>query len=1311
MNGQDCDLPLLSSFENPSVDGVTISWLDFNSTALWDIEFGLKGFVRNQIPDVTNIAEKTFTFSGLESGSTYEVYIRSICVVGTSDWNGPYFFNTVIEQGNACNLGLAISDDRCPIADVFLIEVDGYDNFALGQNIVLEQVELLIAHPWPPDLQLNLMSPDGIEVPLSIHNGNIGGDNYGDITQDDCAGALVFSDNACETIADAQPPFVGIFRPEGLFSTLSTGASPNGQWELHVCDRASGDIGTLEHIALEFSESACIVPPSFRVVDTESTNITLSWDDFINCETLEIVFRKVNDPIQLSSSRFVVCEEMTLTITDLEPNETYVLQVTSSCGTGGRSPESCETFFSTTCANSLHVENFDIQQPCELSCEANCNLNSIWRNANSNLSDWLVNSGPTPTSFTGPSSDARIDGQYAYIENQNSRCPEATSIHLISQCLTNIINDTSCDLSFSYHMFGRDIGRLAVESSTDSTNWITHWEMEGDQGDEWQNASVDISESFVRGLLRISAYKPDGSSRGDIAIDNIKLLSFDTITPLTFYADLDGDGFGDPDKALLVCSNSIPDGFAQNGLDCDDNSGDIYPGAPEIQCNQIDENCNGDDDDSSAENINYIVGSILSESCVGLNNGSISIQAFNGQSPYSYQWSDGQSGSTISNLSTGIYFCTISDVGGCQVFTEPIFVGFDDIIVYSVRQIGDPSCFGVDDGFIEILLEGGTPPYSILWNNGRRGSRITQLADGSYNATISDALNCSVTIDSIELIGPQILTSGVVLSVDNDCYLDSTGFIQIDNFGGVPPYNIKWSTGAETNIISNLGADIYSVTVTDQNGCQDVINEISITQPDSITIAINNIENISCHGERNSLVDISIQGGTEPFSYFWSDGSNSQDLVNKIAGQYSVTVTDINSCISVLNGVVINEPEEIKIELDSLVNVNCIGSETGFVQVSVTGGNSPYLYNWGIFDGNSMQSERLSALSPGQYSLTVVDAFNCKSTAYTAEVVNIDVPIEIGLDIIADVACDGDSTGIVLAQVSNGVLPLDYNWSNGQKTISTMQSDTLKDVIAGSYNLTITDNEGCIGITDSITVFSNEPLEFSVDEIVDNLCFNDVAGIISISLSGASPPYSIIWNNGMSTETISNLENESYSATITDNFNCTEIIGPFEITSPSKLELEADIVNPGSNGLGLIALDVIGGNGPYTFMWDSPIQFEDDEVAEDLLEGSYSVTIIDSNGCQIDSTFHLQTSAVTNIGKSIISLYPNPSNGHFIITTLSTGSRIRQIHIYSSEGKMLENRKINSYSVDVAIDYPSGLYLIEIVTSDGTRQLKKVVIY
>ena len=422
----------------------------------------------------------------------------------------------------------------------------------------------------------------------------------------------------------------------------------------------------------------------------------------------------------LTFTDVVLCSDGSFTITDLAPDEDYELVVTALCENGLRSPESCVIEFKTACENSSLAEDFDQLVRCVVSCDSDCEIGRVWKHQREEVLNWAVGEGSTATAFTGPDSDVTGEGRYLFLEKEIPQCVLSDEVHLISECLTNP-NVGDCSVSFYYHMRGMDVGALSLSYAVDSTQWQVLWSLDGDQGENWNFAEVSLPEVFESGLLRFSVEQTSLGERGDIALDEIKLIGIDTISPRLVYADEDRDGFGDLNKPHLVCGSVVPEGYSVVATDCDDSMGSVFPGALEIACNQIDDNCNGLEDDVDVDDLSYEVLSLDSESCVGQSNGIISISAEGGQAPYEYQWSNGSSGAVNTGLTSGVYFCTISDLGGCQRVTDPIFVDFEEILVYSVRVMASPNCLGGSDGSLEILVNGGTPPYTVSWNTGQTG--------------------------------------------------------------------------------------------------------------------------------------------------------------------------------------------------------------------------------------------------------------------------------------------------------------------------------------------------------------------------------------------------------------------------------------------------------------------------------------------------------------------------------------------------------------------------------------------------------------
>ena len=1304
---QSCQLPIISDIDEPSTEGFTVHINDTNTEINhYEIEIGIKGFTRSLLPNLSVFDTDSLKIIGLLSGQTYEFYLRTECDNSElSDWNGPYFANTIIDNDNACNLELEIPDNNCPNIREYLIEVVMADDLVIGQNIDIRSVNLSIEHTWPPDLSIKLRAPSGESVMLSRHNGN-GRDNYGVPDDTECQEMAVFTDEACLSIENFPPPLTGEFKPLEDLRKGFQGVRPNGIWALEICDRANGDIGNISALKIEFAESTCLVPDQFTIDDVEADNVTVSWVSELDCINYRIAYRVVNAPLAQTSFEFVECNESTFTIEGLTPDTEYIMTITTRCTNDNESLESCESAFRTACNNSQFTSSFNTEEICFASCNESCLDIPLWNVDNIQNNTWLVNSGSTPSEFTGPSGDINGNGNYIYIENNNQFC-HTDSIILQSDCL-EISSDTPCNVSFHYHMYGSEINQLQLQYKVQNSDWITIWERNGEQGNEWYFESIKLPQDFNIGQLRFLAQRDSAIVRNDIALDQIKIIGLDTFSLNSFFVDSDNDGFGDPSNLQFICSDVAPSGFSINSDDCDDSNPLINPNALEISCNLIDENCNGNTDDNLPSDLDYELVSTSSESCRGIQDGMIQINAFNGQEPYSYLWSNGARTAIVDNLESGIYTCTISDVGTCQIVTEPIFVDFQDIINYSLINLSQPSCQGIGDGTATLLISGGNPPYQVMWNDTIIGSQVNNLTGGTYQVTITDNLSCSIVTEDIEVINPQSINAGVAVLRDVDCNGDNNGFIQLGISGGSPPYNITWSNGATDPTITQLTAGEYSVTITDRLGCDRIVENINISEPDQVEILVNNKENNSCTDDKMGMVDISVLGGTAPYSYFWSNGNRTEDLSNIPSGTYSITVSDINACITTMDNIIITEPDPIALRLEDVISVNCPASTNGTITVDVIGGQPNYIYNWNTADGIDSDNNSLDSLGPGFYSLTVVDDFGCKSTPFFFEVVNRNRAIDIDLNLMSEVLCHGDSTASIVALVGNGNGPYDYNWSNGTQNIIDETTDTIKLLIADSYNLTITDSEGCIGVADSVIVTQPEELTYEVLSTSTNECWYDNQAQIQIEVNGGAASHSTFWNNGSIGDIINNLFDGSYTATITDANNCTALTTEIILTSHDSILIEASISN--SNGdNGTIIIQPTLGLTPFTYTWDGPINLPQEATVANLIPGDYMLRITDREGCFIDTTFTIDfISNIEETSVSNIELYPNPGNGHIQILG---DMAIESIVVYGIDGRKIMYQKSTTLNNELSFDVSEiedGLYYIQVQNENLTKVIPYV---
>ncbi|MBI4647961.1 MAG: T9SS type A sorting domain-containing protein [Bacteroidia bacterium] len=295
-------------------------------------------------------------------------------------------------------------------------------------------------------------------------------------------------------------------------------------------------------------------------------------------------------------------------------------------------------------------------------------------------------------------------------------------------------------------------------------------------------------------------------------------------------------------------------------------------------------------------------------SCNGFCDGDATITASQGAPGYSYLWSSGQSTVTAGNLCPGTYIVTVTDSENCMAIDQ-ITITQPNILQSDVTG-PDLFCYGDADSDIDLSVTGGTSPYSYSWSNGATTQDISNLAAGSYSITITDANDCQA-FDGITINQPAALTA----SFDNtmiSCNGANNGEINLNISEGTSPYSYLWTTGDTIEDLSTLGPGFYFVTITDAHGCT-IMALTTITEPD--ILAVTYTSHNPWNGN-NGDIDLEVSGGTEPYSYLWNDGTTTEDRTGLAAGNYSVVVTDANSCTALSSSIVlttgINETDVIK---------------------------------------------------------------------------------------------------------------------------------------------------------------------------------------------------------------------------------------------------------------------------------------------------------------------------------------------------------------------------------------------------------------
>jgi len=277
-------------------------------------------------------------------------------------------------------------------------------------------------------------------------------------------------------------------------------------------------------------------------------------------------------------------------------------------------------------------------------------------------------------------------------------------------------------------------------------------------------------------------------------------------------------------------------------------------------------------------------------SCYGANNGMIELSIYGGSEPYNYLWSTGSTDSVLMNISEGLYSVTVGDIFNCFT-SDSAFISEPEQII--LMNSSSKSNCGKSDGAVINIVSGGYQPYSYSWSNNYSSNYLNNLDTGLYYVTVSDSAGCNV-VDSILIEdnpGPVI----AYLSSDVDCYGNETGSINTTLNMGTSPFEYYWNNGATTAELDSLLQGEYCLTVSDFNNCFDTIC-ISISEPDSLYIDFS-ITDESINGAGDGLIDIEAYGGINPYSYLWSNGETTQYIDSLASGIYSIILTDSNGCI------------------------------------------------------------------------------------------------------------------------------------------------------------------------------------------------------------------------------------------------------------------------------------------------------------------------------------------------------------------------------------------------------------------------------
>jgi hypothetical protein len=534
------------------------------------------------------------------------------------------------------------------------------------------------------------------------------------------------------------------------------------------------------------------------------------------------------------------------------------------------------------------------------------------------------------------------------------------------------------------------------------------------------------------------------------------------------------------------------------------------------------------------------------------------------------------------------------------------------------------------NGSAIAVASGSTAPYTYLWSTtpAQNSATATNLAAGSYTVTVTDANGCSrMGLATVSANSTLVSSASAINHVT--CNGGSNGSASASASNGTAPYTYQWiPSGGNSSTAVNLAAGSYTVLVTDANGCTSS-NMVSITQPPALAATISILNGVDCNGGSNGVAAVSVSNGTAPFTYQWTpSGGNGATASNLSAGVYTVLVTDANGC-STSSSANVPQSSTLAASASALNNVSCNGGNNGAATTAVSGGTSPYTFQWSPSGGNGVTANNLSA---GTYTVLITDANGCTSSAFAT----ITQPSAIAATpyVLNNVSCNSGTNGRAVASVSGGTSPYTFQWSpSGGNTA------TANNLSAGTYTAFITDANGCTS-SSSATITQPSALTASASPLNNVWCNGGSNGRAVANASGGTPPYTFQWSpSGGNTATANNLSAGAYTVLIIDANGCNSSSSA-TITQPPSLSSSVAVTNSGcSQSNGAIDLTVSGGTPGYTYLWSNGATTQD---ISGLSPGNYTVTVTDSYSC-----FIIQTATVISSGT--LPATPGPISGRDLI--------------------------------------------------------------
>jgi gliding motility-associated-like protein len=906
-------------------------------------------------------------------------------------------------------------------------------------------------------------------------------------------------------------------------------------------------------------------------------------------------------------------------------------------------------------------------------------------------------SSTTVTFGDSPTVIEAIDINDMIIDPINSEDPGIVTLGVaVPPSITNVVTtDISCN--------GEDDGVISIDAVSGNGPFAYLWSIVGEDGStvtglapgDYYVTVVDASTTLLTSQS-FTVEEPDPLMISDVDIIDV-VCSNDTNGSIFITVT------GGTTPYTAEWSNGLPDGLEQTNLTAGVYSVTVTDARGCMVSETITlESTNNPIDITSMIPVNVPGGAI-----------NLTVAGGTGAGTYNFSWTGpgAYTASTedISGLTQpGIYCVTVTDNAGC---TDEGCVEVGEDIIITSFQITN-TCVNESQGAIDIEVSGGVGLLTYQWAQVPGGvvsndEDISGQPAANYSVTITDVNNNQIT-GSFEIQNYATLTYDATITPAVNV---NDGSIVLNNFMNGTPMSYQWSpnVGDTSFEVYNLTSGQYCVTVTDQNGCETQACYMVPAAPLTFTGEV--VTDVTCNTYSDGVIAVTVSGGVPPYTFTNDVGLPAMTntlgafaLSTLSEGTINYTITDAQGAV-ISNSQFINQPDAITFN-SAVVNDVEGPACSGKIVLNISGGTIPYTVTWNSGIGGTQPI----GLCGGDYIPSITDANGCQLFASDAIVVS-----ELSDSVsIADVTCMGDENGIVdLSPFGANNYSFEWREQGSNQIIST--NEDLGDFGPGIYTVEITDETGAV-LINTYEIGTQSNLDVNVD-VTSN--FNGYAVKCSDSADGTAVAagfdgvgvYSYEWELGADLFSVgSNLTDAPagvYNLIAIDELGC-ESMETITLSAPTALDVIEDVEAVSCDGLedGSIEVAGFGGVAEYVYQWSNS---NIGSMNNFLIEGDYSLTITDANGCTLNRTY-----SITEPSPIIVTVDAEPATLPGTGFSDCSGSDGSVSAVVSGGSGNYNynwlNIEVQDLNQNIVVGLCPGPYYLEVTDSNGCESLSGTVV-